>query len=128
MTRWIGMACIAKALNKKYESQERISRVEIKRPLRAVSMGKKEDIHKMFEMFHKLSNLFNHGNVRISDKDLMAQVFLAVSDHYQSVLNSESRSKGNNLSLTNLKEATTQLWRATYGKGGNQQDDAKDIH
>jgi Zinc knuckle len=41
---------------------------------------------------------------------------------------SESRSKGNNLSLTDLGEAMTQLWRATYGKGGGyEQDDAKDI-
>ena len=81
----------------------------------------------MFEEFHRLSNLFNDGNVNISDEDLMAQVFLAAPDHYQSVLNSESRSKGNNLSLTDLEEAMTQLWRATYGKGGSNEEDSKDI-
>lgn len=101
--------------------------METKRQLTAVSMGKKEDPHKMFEEFHRLSNLFNNGNVKISDENLMAQVFLAASDHYLSVLNSESRSKGNNLSLTDIEEAMTQLWRATYGKGGSNEDDAKDI-
>jgi hypothetical protein len=87
------------------------SRVEMKRQLTAVSMSKKEDPHKMFEEFHRLSNLSNDGNMNISDEDLMAQVFLAAPDHYQSVLNSESRSKGNNLSKG----------------GGHKQDDAKDI-
>jgi gag-polypeptide of LTR copia-type len=119
---------VANALNKKYAPKDRISRVEMKRQLTAVSMSKKEDPHKMFEEFHRLSNLFNDGNVKISDEDLMAQVFLAAPDHYQSVLNSESRSRGNNLSLTDLEEAMTQLWKATYGKGGgHKQDDAKDI-
>jgi gag-polypeptide of LTR copia-type len=72
---------VAQSLNKKYAPKDRISRVEMKRRLTAASMGKKEDPHKMFEEFHRLSNLFNDGNRKISDEDLMARVFLAAPDH-----------------------------------------------
>jgi hypothetical protein len=81
---------VAKALNKKYAPKDKISRVEMKRKLSAVSMSKKEDPHRMFEEFHRLSNLFNNGNMKISDENHMAQVFLAAPDHNQAVLNSES--------------------------------------
>jgi gag-polypeptide of LTR copia-type len=67
---------VAKALNEKYAPKDRIRRVEMKGQLLAVSISKKEDPHKMFEKFHRLSNLFNDGKVKISDEDLMAQVFL----------------------------------------------------
>ena len=58
------MAC-GKGLNEKYSPKDRISRVEMKRQLAAVTMGKKEDPHRMFEEFHRLSNLFNDASTQL---------------------------------------------------------------
>jgi hypothetical protein len=77
MAQWISMvSCQSFEQDKKYAPKDRISRVEMKRQLTAVSMGKKEDPHKMLEEFHRQFNLFNDGNVKISDEDLTVVGFM----------------------------------------------------
>ena len=56
---------VAKAPNEKYSPKDRISRVEMKRQLTAVTMGKKEDPHRMLGEFHRLSNLFNDASTQL---------------------------------------------------------------
>jgi hypothetical protein len=66
-------------------------------------MGEKDNPATMFAEFHWLTNLVNDSvtgtGVVISPDDFMAQVFIAVPEYYQSVLNSESRSKTAQLTL-----------------------------
>jgi hypothetical protein len=70
--------------------------------------------------------LFNDPGpgVHISQDDFMAQVFIAAPDYCQSVLNSESRLKGVNLTLDDLETAMMQLWRSTYRKDGNGKEES----
>jgi hypothetical protein len=85
---------VMKFMRERYAPKDRVSRVEMKRQLNAVKMGAKDNPAIMFEEFHRLANLFNDPStgMEISQDDFMAQVFIAALDHYQSVLNSESRS------------------------------------
>jgi hypothetical protein len=96
---------VMKFMRERYAPKDRVGRVEMKRQLNAVKMGAKDNPAIMFEEFHRLSNLFNDPStgVEISQDDFMAQVFIAAPDHYQSVLNSESRSNGANLTLSHLE-------------------------
>jgi hypothetical protein len=96
-----------------------VSQIEMKRQLTAVKMGEKDNPTTMFKKFHWLANLFNNpatGGV-ISSDDIMARVFTAAPDHYQSVLNSGSRSKGAQLTLHDLEQTMTQMYWATYASG-----------
>ena len=118
---------VMKFMRERYAPKDRISRIEMKRQLTAVKMGPKENPAIMFEEFHRLANLFNDPNnaMEISQDDFMAQVFIAAPDHYQSVLNSESRQHGANLTLAHLEQAMTQLWRATYGKDKDKESESE---
>ena len=109
-------------LKEKYAPQDRVSRIEYKRQITAVKMSEKENPSSMFEEFHRLSNLYSDANqgAVASNEDFMAQVFIAAPAHYQSVLNSESRAKGDQLTLDDMDLETHLLcmcpikWRIQY--------------
>jgi hypothetical protein len=116
---------VMKFLKEKYAPQDRVSRIEYKRQITAVKMSEKENPSSMFEEFHRLSNLYSDANqgAVASNEDFMAQVFIAAPAHYQSVLNSESRAKGDQLTLDDMEKVMTELYRTTYGKDSAKRND-----
>ena len=123
---------VVKSLHEKYRPKDRISRVEMRRDLAAVKLGKKEDPARLFEELHRLQNMYmdKDAGIEISQDDLIAQAFSAAPEQYQAVMIGEQRFKGDQLTLDDLEQVMDQHWRATYGRAKTNtesSDGAKEI-
>jgi hypothetical protein len=102
------------ALHTKYFPKDLVSTIELRRALNAVTMKKEVDPAMLFEQISAIENKFNTVNYRIPKEDRIATVLEKAPREYGTVLTVEQRSKGNNLTLEDLYDAMSQLWRTLY--------------
>ena len=76
-------------------------------------MTKKEDPCTLFEQLSKIESQFN---TVIGKEDAIAIILDAAPVEYQSVLNTEQRAKGSDITLQDLAETMDQQWQSMYGK------------
>jgi hypothetical protein len=110
-------------LNKKYNSQDTISRVELRQRLSAIRMKKNEDPTTLFEQISSTENKFNTSMRHIEEEDLIAVILDAAPQEYQSLLTTEQHIKGASITLSNLEVVMGQYWSQTKSaqeKSGNE--------
>ena len=93
-----------------------MSKVEIRQALSAVSMKKEDDPVRLLEVLSGVCNRYNTATFKITNDKLIATVLEKAPKEYSTVLTCEQRAKGSNLTMKDLEEAMSQLWRTMYGK------------
>jgi hypothetical protein len=129
-TEWpSGLAhLVVSGLNKKYNPQDTISRVELRQRLSAIRMKKNEDPTTLFEQISSIENKYNTSTRHIEEEDLIAVVLDAAPQEYQSLLTTEQRIKGASITLSDLDVIMGQYWRQTKSareKSGTSGDDSE---
>jgi len=101
------------ALFKKYEPDDKITRVEIRELLAKVSMKAHQDPTSLFKQITAIQNRYNNASRKIDEEYLIAVILKAAPKDYQAVLTVEQRFRGDKLLLADLESAMHQHWRQT---------------
>ena len=99
---------IVRMLMKKYRPNDIMSKVEMRQQLNKVVMKKGSDPANLFEHLAAIEDKYGKS---IDEADLIAIVLDAATDEYQSVLTSEERAKGSDLTLLDLEVVMNQHYR-----------------
>ena len=116
------------AMKKKYQPDDTISRVELRRQLNSVAMKRNEDPATLFEQLSGIKNRYNTTSTRISTEELLAVIIDSAHEDYQSVLTSEQRRLGTAITMGDLQSAMNQQWRATHGGAHNKNDGVEEMN
>jgi hypothetical protein len=119
---------VVSGLNKKYNPQDTISRVELRQRLSVIRMKKNEDPATLFKKISSIENKFNMSTRHIEEENLIAVVLDAAPQEYQSLLTTEQHTKGASITLSNLEVVMGQYWRQTKSareKSGTSEDDSE---
>jgi hypothetical protein len=105
------------AFIKKYRPDDIIAAAEARRRLNDVSMKKYDDPAILFEQLAEIEVAYAGTTIKITEQDYIGVVFATAAEKYNSVLTSEQRTKGADLTMDDLEDAMNQLWR----QGGGSQ-------
>ena len=100
---------IVASLFAKYQPKDNITKVELQIMLSEVKMKATDEPNKLFEQLAEIENYDVSGS--LDESDLMAVVFTKAPVRYQNVLSAVQLEKKDNLTLDDLEEAMTQVWR-----------------
>lgn len=114
---------VVEALNKEYRPMDRMTRVDLRTDLNNIHMKKKDKPSVLFEQIAHIKNRYNRDGFKISEEDLFAVVMAVAPDEYQSNLISEQRTKGEDLTLQNLRQVMDTVYRQLYGVRKSKQDE-----
>lgn len=106
---------VVKALKKKYQPQDTITRVELRQILNGISMKTKDNPTTLFEQIDSIQNRYNLNGQMIDKQDLIAVEIDAAPKDHQEVLTSELQSKGTALTLENLQSMMSSHWQSMGG-------------
>jgi hypothetical protein len=106
------------AFIKKYRPDDIIAAAEANRRINDVSMKKYDDPAILFEQLAEIEVAYAGTTIKITEQDCIGVVFATAAEKYHSVLTSEQRTKGADLTMDDLEDAMNQLWR----KGGGSQN------
>ena len=110
-------------LKENYQPNDRVSRVELRQRLNRVEMSKTDDPSELFEQISSIKNAFQTNNTQtVDEEDLLATVLEKAPEEYASILATEKRSKGANLTLENLEAAMDTEYRIRYGVKGIERE------
>eukprot|EP00957_Ditylum_brightwellii_P090737 6910518-Ditylum_brightwellii.AAC.1 len=112
-------------LHEKYVPKDLVSKIELRRNLNSILMKKDEDPVKLFEKIAALQNRFNTALYQIPLDKMIAMVLEKAPKEYGTVLTVKQRTKGSNLTMADLQEAMTQLFRTTHGVEDETEDKNK---
>ena len=98
-------------LFQKYQPKDKMTRVEVREKLNSVSMKPEEAPSVLFEQLSAIQNQVNNTAYEVAEEDLMAVVFNAAPNEYQTLLSVERRTKGDALKLVHLEETMNQHYR-----------------
>ncbi len=130
-TEWptIGRAYkVVDALFKKYAPDDVMARVELRAQLAQIGMKhKKEDPTIMFEAISTVQNHYQGTSIAIAKEELIAIVLDKSMPEYKSVITSEQRVKGTQVTLEDLQSAMYDYWRAMYGSTSESSNNSKEI-
>eukprot|EP00957_Ditylum_brightwellii_P208978 15359734-Ditylum_brightwellii.AAC.1 len=101
-------------LHEKYAPKDLVSKIELRRNLNSILMKKYEDPVKLFEKIAALQNRYNTASYQIPLDEMIATVLEKAPKEYGTVLTVEQRMKGSNLTMVDLQETMTQLFRTTH--------------
>ena len=108
-------------LKEKYQPNDRVSRVELRRRLNRVEMSKTDDPTEVFEQISSIKNAFQtNNNQTVDEEDLLATILEKAPEEYASILATEERFKGANLTLENLQAAMDTEYRIRHGVKGTE--------
>ena len=112
-------------LKEKYQPNDKVSRVELHWRLNRVKMGKTDDPIELFEQIASIKNAFQTNKQTVDEEDLLATVLEKAPEEYASILATEKRMKGANLTLENLEAAMDTEYRIRYGVKGTEREKKK---
>ena len=118
---------VVQGLKKKYEPNDKVSRVELRNMLARISMKSSDDPSVLFGQLKRVENKYANAGLTIDEEELIAVVLSAAPKEYQGVLVSEQRAQGTGLTIDHLSEAMTQLYRQINGGKGDLSDDEKEV-
>ena len=108
-------ACkINDALFKKYESQDRVSRIELWQALNAITITVNDDPTRLFESLSSIQNWCSTASFMVLEEELIATVLDKVLRKYDMVLSCEMCVRRLTLTLSELHKAMNQLWHTMY--------------
>jgi hypothetical protein len=103
------------ALVKKYRPDDIIAAAESSHILNDVSMKKNEDPAILFEQLAEIEVAYADTTIKITEQGCIGVVFATAAEKYHSVLTSEQRTKGADLTMDDIEDAVNQLWRQGGG-------------
>jgi hypothetical protein len=106
------------ALVKKYRPDDIIAAAEVRRRLNDVSMKKNDDPAILCKQLAEIEVAYAGTTIKIIEQDYIGVVFATYAEKYHSVLTSEQRTKGADLTMDDLEDVMNQLWR----QGGGSQE------
>eukprot|EP00957_Ditylum_brightwellii_P168767 12846279-Ditylum_brightwellii.AAC.1 len=109
-------------LHEKFAPKDLVSKIELRRHLNGISMKKEEDPSKLFEKIAALQNRYNTASYQIPMDEMIATVLEKAPKEYGTVLTVEQRTKGASLTMADLQEAMTQLFRTTHSSEVETED------
>ena len=115
---------VVSAMMEQYRPKDRISRVEMRQALMSLKMGSNENPKLLFERIAGIQNKYNLGATKIDPEDLIAAVLTKAPAKYAGILTAEARSKGDQLTLLDLKTAMMQHWRILSGKEDEDEEES----
>ena len=126
-TEWpTGLASlVVRFLKKKYNPEDIVTKIELRRELNAVTMGRDDDPETMFEAISLLTNKYRSAN--ISEEDQIAVILENAPPAYASTLTAEQRARGADLTMEDLSSAMNQLYRTMYGTGKEKTTSTKEV-
>jgi hypothetical protein len=79
--------------------------------LNKIGMKKDADPGMLFEQIASIKNRYNTATSQVQQEDLIAVILDAAPMEYKSVLTTEQRAQGTNLTLADLETVMNQHWR-----------------
>jgi hypothetical protein len=80
-----------------------------------------EDPRTLFNQLASIQSAYNNAARKIDQDDLIAVVLEKAPEKYKSILTAEQRSKGANLTLTDLNSCMHDLYRTLQSKKRNKE-------
>lgn len=102
---------IMSSLMEQYEPKDRTLKVEMRKRLNGVKLSSGENPKKMFEQLAAIQNAYSNSERNIGDDELVAVVLGQAPKAYTTVLATEERIRGDNLTLKDLEQAMNVQWR-----------------
>jgi hypothetical protein len=118
---------VVSMLKKKYQPQDSMTKVELRKRLAMVSMKKKENPSTLFEQLSAIKNRYNTTQKKIEEEDLMAVVISAAPPEYQAVLTSVQLHLKDDMTMDDLSEAMSAYWRAIEGDNTKSEETGNEI-
>jgi hypothetical protein len=113
------------ALIKKYRPDDIIAAAEARRRLNDVNMKKNEDPALLFEQLAEIQVAYAGTTIKVTEQDCIGVVFATSSEKCHSILTSEKRTKGADLTMDDREDSMNQLWR--QGGGSQKKHTSDDI-
>ena len=104
-----------KRLTEKYQSDDRVAQVELRRRLDQVEMKRTAGPSELFELIASINNSFESNRQTVDAEDLIATVLEKAPVDYTGILATEKRTKGSLLTLKHLEAAIDTEYRIRYG-------------
>jgi hypothetical protein len=104
-------------LIKKYRPDDIIAAAEARRRINDVSMKNNDDPAILFEQLAEIEVDYAGKTITITEQDCIGVVFATAAEKYHSILTSEQRTNGADLTMDDLEDAMNQLRR----QGGGSQ-------
>jgi hypothetical protein len=114
---------VVTSLFRKYQPQDTITRVELRRMLNGVKMKKGEDPVTLFKQLRNIENRYNTATQTLEEDNMIAVVLGAATSEYQSIVTAKQRRLGGNITLDNLEECMNQYWRQVSARENNESND-----
>ena len=114
-------------LKKKYQPQDSMTKVELRKRLAMVSMKKKENPSTLFEQLSAIKNCYNTSTKKIEEEELMAVVISAAPHEYQAVLTSVQLHLKEAMTIDDLSDAMNAYWRAIEGDNKKSEETSNKI-
>ena len=117
---------VVSELKKKYQPEDIMCRVELRRSLNAIKMKKGQDPGKLFEQIYSIQN---RSKIEIPEADFVAVILDAASEEYQAVLTSERARLKEDITVTDLEETMRSHWHtlSTRNNKSDADDEGKEI-
>ena len=107
---------IVSELFKKYQSQDTMTKVELRQQLSRVTLKKNKDLAKLFEQLAAIKNRYNTSEKQIDEEELIATILEKAPNKYQSLLTAEQLQLRESVTVEHLRLAMTTHWQS-IGKG-----------
>ena len=108
---------VMEELDEQYNPKDRISRVEMRRRLNKVQMGKRENPTTLFDQLAIIARCYDKPskNQKLAEDDMIAVVLDKAPKEYTQTLAVEEQIQGESLVLKELKKAMKNQFRILYG-------------
>ena len=118
---------VMELLTEEFQPQDKLSNVEIKTKLAAISMKARENPTTLFEQIDAIKQLAagNPNGYKNDDDEYIAQIMTCAPDEYTSVLTHSMASNGGTITISEVKNVMKAFWRLKYnliGVGKKKKD------
>lgn len=119
-----GLAYMAwKNLKEEFEPSDTLSRIELKQMLTKTRLDDpKDDPDQLFDKLTHMVQHFKNSGLTLDKEDLIAQVINVAPKEYMSVLTSTVTSKGDDLTVEDLRQVMKQYYRTSQLREEGNQD------
>ncbi len=102
---------VVKELFNKYNPEDVVSRVELRKMLAGVSMKDTQDPSTLFEQVSAIRNRYDTAEHQVDEEELIAVIMERAPEKYTTCITTTAITHAKNLTLTHLEQVMYQLWR-----------------
>ena len=110
---------VVSELKRKFQPEDIMSRVELRRSLNSIKMKEGQDPAKLFEQIYSIQN---RSKIEIQEDEFVAVILDAASREYKAVLTTEQSRLKDNLKVADLEDVMRRHWRTISSKSSSEDD------